>query len=52
MIRVYPNAVRLGGRVDPPLQQARLARAICRDHLLCLGGVLAFLALQLATGSR
>ena len=46
--RVYPNAVRLGARSDPPARQAALARAICRDHLLCLGGVLAFVALQLS----
>jgi hypothetical protein len=52
MVRVYPNAVRLGTRADTPLQQAALARSICRDHFLCLGGVLVFLALQLAAGSH
>lgn len=52
MIRVYPNAVRLGTRADTLPEQARLARSICRDHLLCLGGVLVFLALQLGAGAR
>lgn len=46
-LRVVPNAVRLGSRVDPVGEQCRLARAICRDHLLCLGGIVIFLALQL-----
>jgi hypothetical protein len=46
--RVLPNAVRLGSRRDSPADQSALARAICRDHLLCLAGMLAFLAVQLA----
>jgi hypothetical protein len=46
--RVLPNAVRLGARSDPPARQSALARAICRDHLLCLAGMLAFVVLQLA----
>jgi hypothetical protein len=45
-VRVYPNAVRLGARTDDPLRQSRLARTICRDHLLCLGGIVAFLLLR------
>lgn len=52
MVRVFPNAVRLATRVDPPSQQTALARSICRDHLLCFAGILAFLALQLSTASR
>src|SRR5271169_1715899 len=28
-LRVVPNAVRLGARVDPPAEQSRLARVIC-----------------------
>jgi hypothetical protein len=36
-VRVVPNAVRLGTAADPAAQQAALARAICIDHLLCLG---------------
>ena len=46
-LRVVPNAVRLGTRADPPAEQSRLARAICRDHLFCLCGIILFVALQL-----
>jgi hypothetical protein len=45
--RVLPGAVRLGARGDPPERQSALARAIARDHLLCLAAVLLFLAVQL-----
>jgi hypothetical protein len=51
-LRVVPNAVRLGSRVDAVGEQSRLARAICRDHLLCLGGIVVFLALQLCAALR
>ena len=47
MLRVFPNAVRLGARSDSTAEQSRLARAICRDHLLCLAGILGFVAVQL-----
>ena len=47
MLRVFPNAVRLGARTDSPAQQSALARAICRDHFVCLGSILLFIALQL-----
>src|SRR5687768_3676957 len=30
----FPAAVRLGARADPVEVQGRLARSICRDHLL------------------
>jgi len=46
-LRVVPSAVRLGARADPVETQSALARAICRDHLLCLAAIAAFLALQL-----
>lgn len=46
--RVVPNAVRLGARRDDPATQTSLARAICRDHLVCLAGIAAFLATELA----
>src|SRR5207247_10402569 len=46
-VRVVPNAIRLGRRTDTSGTQSALARAICRDHLLCLAMVLAFVALQL-----
>ncbi len=40
--RVLPNAVRLGAGLDAPAGQVALARAICFDHLLCLGLMTAF----------
>jgi hypothetical protein len=45
MFRTVPNAVRLGTRADNAAEQSRLARAICRDHLLCLTCMSAFLVL-------
>jgi hypothetical protein len=46
--RVVPNAIRLGGRRDSIAEQSALARAIYRDHLICLAAIGAFLVLQLA----
>lgn len=43
-----PDAVRLGRRADNPSEQTRLARSVCRDHLLCAACMLAFLVLWLA----
>jgi hypothetical protein len=45
--RVVPNAVRLGTRLDSAVYQSTLARAICRDHFVCLGGIATFIAIQL-----
>jgi len=45
-IRIVPNAVRLGSRVDSIAVQSALARTICRDHVSCLAAVVAFLVLQ------
>jgi hypothetical protein len=45
LVRTVPNAVALGNRVGSPAEQTRLARAICRDHVLCLAFMSAFLAL-------
>ena len=45
LVRTVPNAVALGNRVGTVAEQTRLARVICRDHLLCLASVSAFLAL-------
>ena len=45
-----PNAVRLGTRADPPAAQSRLARAILRDHLVCLALIVTLLAVQFAGG--
>lgn len=50
--RVLPAAVRLGARSDPPAVQSVLARAICRDHIVCLVSIAAFVALQLVTAPR
>lgn len=50
--RVFPNAVRLGARAGSALEQSRLARTICRDHLLCLGGMSVFVGLQLLAALR
>jgi hypothetical protein len=50
--RVFPDAVRLGSRADAPAEQSRLARAICRDHLFCLCGIMLFVALQLLGALR
>lgn len=49
-VRVVPAAMRLGGRADPIAVQSEIARRICRDHLLCLAAIAAFLLLQLLAG--
>ena len=51
-VRVVPSAVRLGSRLDPAAEQSRLARAICRDHLLCLGGIMLFVLVQVCAAFR
>lgn len=48
--RVFGNARRLGAREDPVEMQSRLARAICRDHLVCLACIVSLLAVQLGFG--
>jgi hypothetical protein len=48
MLRTVPNAVALGSRVGTPAEQSRLARAICRDHIVCLVLVSGFLAVWVA----
>jgi hypothetical protein len=45
--RIVPSAVRLGGQQDTPETQTRLAREICRDHLICLAVMVTFTAHQL-----
>jgi 4-amino-4-deoxy-L-arabinose transferase-like glycosyltransferase len=47
-VHTVPSAKRLGRRVDGPERQTRLARAICRDHLLCLAFMSLFLAVWVA----
>jgi len=44
--RVFPNAIRLGRRIDDIAGQSVLARSIAVDHLLCLAAMLGFLALR------
>ena len=48
LLRTVPNAVRLGTRVGGAAEQTRLARSIFRDHVVCLGCVVAFLVLRVA----
>lgn len=48
LTHTVPNAVRLGHRADDPREQTRLARSVCRDHLVCASGILAFLVLWVA----
>lgn len=48
LLRVVPNAMRLGAGGDDLAVQTQLARAICVDHLLCLGAMVAFVALLIA----
>ncbi|WP_205873048.1 hypothetical protein [Mycobacterium camsae] len=50
LVHTVPSAVRLGSRIDPPDVQTHLARAVCRDHLLCFACMLAFVALRVAYG--
>ena len=49
LVRTVPNAVRLGNRRGSPAELSRLAKSICRDHLLCLGCMSAFLVLWMVT---
>jgi hypothetical protein len=46
--RTVPSAVRLGERSDTLARQSALARSIGREHLFCLVGIAALLALQLS----
>jgi hypothetical protein len=47
LTQTVPDAVRLGHRSDSPPEQTRLARSICRDHVVCAGCMLSFLLLWL-----
>ena len=49
MVRTVPNAVRLGARAAAPAELSHLARSICRDHLLCLTFMSAFLVFWVVT---
>lgn len=48
LLRVVPDAVRLGARRDDAATQSALARAICRHHLVCLVCVAGFVSTELA----
>ncbi|OBH88395.1 hypothetical protein [Mycobacterium sp. E2733] len=45
LTQTVPDAMRLGRRADGPPEQTRLARSVCRDHLLCAGCMFAFVVL-------
>jgi hypothetical protein len=45
---VFPAAIRLGSRVDPPVVQSSLARRIAVAHVGCLAAMLAFVAVRIA----
>ena len=49
LIHTVPHAVRLGNRAGTPAELSGLARSICRDHLVCLGCLSAFLVLWMVT---
>jgi len=49
-IRTVPSAVRLGTQRDAPAEQFDLARAILRQHLVCIVGIAGVLVLQLGFG--
>jgi hypothetical protein len=48
VLRTVPSAVRLGLRTGSPAEQARRARAICVDHLVCTACLVLFLGTWLA----
>jgi hypothetical protein len=43
----FPSARRLGARRDPADVQSRVARSICRDHLVCVAAIGSLIAIQL-----
>lgn len=49
-VRTVPDAIRLGGGEGSPAERSRLARSICRDHLVCLASMSAFLVIWVAVG--
>ncbi|MFN2378211.1 MAG: hypothetical protein ABR538_16905 [Candidatus Binatia bacterium] len=51
LLRVFPNAIRLGTRTDSIGEQSRLARAILFDHLLCFAAMLAFLVVRFSVSA-
>ena len=49
-VRTFPNAVRLGRGADARDVRSRIARSVCRDHLVCLAAIASVLVIQLAFG--
>lgn len=49
-VHTVPAAVRLGARRGSAAEQSRLARGVCRDHLLCFAAMSTMLALELGFG--
>lgn len=47
LVRIFPNAIRLGSCRDSAAVQSVLARSIGRDHLLCLAAMFSFVTLRL-----
>jgi hypothetical protein len=47
MSRTVPNARRLGSTKDSAQEQSRLARSVCRDHMLGFARMIVVLGLQL-----
>ena len=52
LLRVFPDAVRLGASSDPVPVRSELARTILHGHLFCLAAVAAFLIVQLSDSRR
>ena len=50
-LSTVPNARRLGARRDPLAVQSGLARAIYRDHVVCLTLIVGVLAIELGFGT-
>jgi len=46
--RTVPSAVRLGSRAAGRAAQSASARAICREHLLCIASIAALVVVQLS----
>lgn len=47
VLRTVRDAVRIGGRLDGPAEQSRLARSVYRDHVVCFVLLATFLVLWL-----
>lgn len=50
--RIFPDAVRLGTRTDPPADQSALARGIFTSHVACLASIAVFTAVQIWLSRR